>query len=73
MAKMGRILGNYMVYINISNKKLIDRATRIVSDLCNISYDEANYQLFLTKLILEEQKIDGKAAIETINRLNGKM
>ena len=72
MAKMGRILGNYMVYINISNKKLIDRATRIVSDLCNITYDEANYQLFLTKLILEEQKIDGKAAIETINRLNGK-
>ena len=73
MAKMGKILGNYMVYINISNKKLIDRATRIVADLCNITYEQANFELFLTKLLLEEQKIEGKAAIETIKRLNGGM
>ena len=73
MAKMGRIQGNYMVYINISNKKLVDRATRIISDLCDISYDEANYELFLTKLMLEEQNIDGKAAIETINRLKARL
>ena len=53
MAKMGRIYGNYMVNLKISNKKLVDRATRIISDLCNLSYEEANYELFLSKLILE--------------------
>ena len=71
MAKMGRIMGNYMVYINITNKKLIDRATRIVSDLCGVSYEKANYELFYTKLVLEDKKVEGKAAIETIKRLNG--
>jgi len=71
MAKMGRIRGNYMVYINITNKKLVDRASRIVSDLCSVSYERANYELFLSKLMLEEKNIEGKAAIETIERLNG--
>ncbi len=70
MAKVGRIKGNYMVYINISNKKLVDRATRIVSELCSLDYDEANYQLFLTKLMLEQKQIEGSVAIETIKRLN---
>ncbi len=70
MAKMGRIRGNYMVYINITNKKLVDRASRIVSDLCSVSYERANYELFLSKLMLEEKNIEGKAAIETIERLN---
>lgn len=71
MAKLGRIKGNYMVYVSISNKKLVDRATRIISDLCGISYEEANYQLFLTKLTLEGSSVVGREAIETIERING--
>ncbi len=73
MARMGRVMGNYMVYINITNKKLVDRATRIVSDLCGIPYEEANYQLFLSKLTLEQQNKEGMAAIETIKRLGKKV
>ena len=69
MAKMGRIRGNYMVYISISNKKLIDRATRIVADLCGVDYERANYELFLSKLLLDEAGIEGRTAIETIDRL----
>lgn len=69
MAKMGRISGNYMVNLKISNKKLIDRASRIVSDLCGISYEEANYQLFCTKLMLEQQGVIDSETKCTIQRL----
>lgn len=70
MAKIGRIHGNYMVYLNISNKKLIDRATRIIADLCDISYEQANYELYLSKLYFEENNIaNGSVVTETMNRL----
>ncbi len=69
MAKIGRIRGNYMVYISISNKKLIDRATRIVSALCDVDYERANYELFLSKVMLDSKNISGMTAIATIERL----
>lgn len=69
MAKMGRISGNYMVNLKISNKKLIDRASRIVADLCGIPYEEANYQLFCTKLMLEQQGVIDSETKLTLQRL----
>lgn len=70
MAKIGKIRGNYMVYLNISNKKLIDRATRIISDLCDISYEQANYELYLSKLYFEKNNIaNGSVVTETMNRI----
>ena len=49
MAKLGRIRSNYMIYLNISNKKLIDRSCRIISELCGLSYEDACYELFRTQ------------------------
>ncbi len=70
MAKIGRIRGNYMVYVNISNKKLIDRATRIISNLCNIDYERANYELFLSKVYFESiNDYNGAVVVESINRI----
>ena len=51
MARMGRIRGNYMIDVRISNKKLVDRATRILSTLAAIPYEEANGLLYLCELI----------------------
>ena len=50
MAKMGRIYGHYMVNMNISNKKLVDRGTRMIADFCGLSYEDANRELFYSKL-----------------------
>lgn len=72
MAKMGRVCGNYMVHLNISNKKLVDRATRIISDLCGVDYDTANYELFYSKVLLESLGIERSTTIETIDRLGQK-
>lgn len=41
MAAMGRVSGNWMTNLSISNKKLVDRGARIVSDLCGVSYEQA--------------------------------
>lgn len=48
MAKLGRIRSNYMIHLGISNKKLIDRACRIISELCGLSYEAACLELFRT-------------------------
>ena len=41
MARMGRIVGNAMIWLSPSNKKLIDRGSRLISQLTGCSYDEA--------------------------------
>lgn len=42
MVKLGRVKGNRMVDMQLSNNKLIDRGTKMVMDGLQISYEEAN-------------------------------
>lgn len=46
MVRLGRVMGNYMIYVVPSNLKLIDRATRYIAQLTGLSYDDANRLLF---------------------------
>ena len=46
MVKLGRVTGNWMSHVSISNKKLIDRAIRLVSELSGRSYEESCRALF---------------------------
>ena len=46
MAAMGRVAGNWMSWVSISNKKLIDRGIRLLSELGGIGYEEAAERLF---------------------------
>ena len=71
MAKLGRIRGNWMIQVDATNKKLIDRATRIVADLAGISYDAACYELHLTiaKRAKSERRFEDSTVIETLKRL----
>jgi len=41
MVRMGRVVGNAMAWLSPSNKKLIDRGCRLVSQLTGCSYDQA--------------------------------
>ena len=41
MAKMGRVWGNWMIQVLPTNKKLIDRSTRIIANIAGIPYLEA--------------------------------
>lgn len=42
MVKMGRVKGNKMVDMQLSNNKLIDRGTKMLMDELKISYEKAN-------------------------------
>ena len=42
MIKLGRVKGNRMVDMQLSNNKLVDRGTRMVMDGLGVDYDKAN-------------------------------
>ncbi len=42
MIKLGRVKGNRMVDMQLSNNKLVDRGTLMVMDVLKIGYDQAN-------------------------------
>ena len=46
MVRLGRVMGNFMVWVVPSNLKLIDRATRYITKLTGLDYDAANALLF---------------------------
>ena len=46
MAAMGRIAGNWMSWVSMSNKKLIDRCIRLLVELGRIPYEEAAQRIF---------------------------
>jgi N-acetylmuramic acid 6-phosphate etherase len=46
MVRLGRVMGNYMIWVVPSNLKLIDRATRYIKSLNELPYTEANRLLF---------------------------
>lgn len=54
MVRMGRVVGNAMVWLSPSNKKLIDRGSRLISQLTGCSYEEACIELHKT---LEEVEL----------------
>ena len=46
MVRLGRVMGNYMIWVVASNLKLIDRATRYIQRLSGLDYRAANRLLF---------------------------
>ncbi len=76
MGCMGRLLGNWMAHVQPSNKKLVDRGTRLVAELAGIDYAQACTALHET---IEEQARTRQPGEEqespvarTIARLRGK-
>ena len=71
MAKIGRIRGNWMIQLDATNKKLTDRAIRIIAHFAEIPYENACHELFRT---ISEPAADRKQfkesyIIQTLKRL----
>ena len=58
MIKLGRVVGNRMVDMQLSNNKLVDRGTKMVMSELNINYDQA--QALLTKYGSVRKAIDSQ-------------
>ena len=72
MARLGRVDGNWMTCLAMSNKKLVDRSARIVSDLCKVPYEVALEELYYAKAVTEAQGILRSPAQEAIRTLGMK-
>ena len=46
MVLMGRVTGNWMSWVDCTNKKLMDRGTRLVAEIGGLSYEESCERLF---------------------------
>lgn len=51
MIKLGRVKGNKMVNMQLSNKKLVDRGTRMIVEELGLSYDQAKSLLLIHKSV----------------------
>ena len=60
MIRLGRVKGNKMVDMQLSNNKLVDRGTKMVQDALKIGYDEA--------ALLLEKHGSVRAAVENYRR-----
>ncbi len=73
MGLIGRLAGNWMVYVNTSNKKLIDRGVRLIADQTGVDYERACLALFETLSQKRAEDLVGRDAASpvalTIDRL----
>ena len=53
LGRIGRLSGNWMAHVDASNKKLLDRSARLISELAEVDYETACLTLFET---LEEME-----------------
>ena len=60
MAAMGRVAGNWMSWVSISNKKLIDRGIRLLSELGSVGYEEAAQRIFAAEEWVQAQDWTGR-------------
>ena len=49
MIKIGKTYENYMIDLQLTNKKLVERGTRFISEICDISQQDASLLLKKTK------------------------
>jgi hypothetical protein len=61
MVRLGRVLGNRMVWVVPSNLKLVDRSIRYVRDLAGVSYEDACRALFEAIDFVEPRRRAGQA------------
>jgi hypothetical protein len=61
MVRLGRVLGNRMIWVVPSNLKLVDRSIRYIQDLAGASYEEACHALFEVIDYVEPRRRAGRA------------
>ena len=60
MVRMGRVIGNAMIWVSPSNKKLIDRGSRLIAQQTGCTYEIACIALHEAMEEVESQRRQGK-------------
>lgn len=79
MVKLGKVYGNRMVDVAVTNKKLHDRALRMLVDLTELSREDAGYLLERSgrsvklALLMHWTGLDKEAGVELLNAHKGQL
>lgn len=78
MIRLGYVYGNWMVNVQPTNEKLIDRARRIVSAIAGVSYDEASELLAMagsvrTAIVMHKRKLSRSEAEARLEATGGSL
>ena len=79
MVRLGKVYGNRMVDVAVTNSKLEDRALRILSDLANVSREqgrallEASAGSVKLALVMARRSLDAEQAAEVLQRSGGNL
>ena len=77
MIKLGKVYGNLMIDLKTVNKKLIDRGTRIISEITGLDYDRAKDRLVSAEnsvksaIVMEEFKCNLEEAKVMLENVDG--
>ncbi len=76
MIRIGKTYENYMIDLELTNKKLIERGTRFISEICDISLKDANLYLnkaknVKTACVMALKKCTKKEAEKLLAKQNG--
>ena len=72
MVRMGRVAGNWMSHVAVSNKKLMDRSIRLVAELCRLDYETAAREIFAAVDELERTALPGTARVSPVQHVLAK-
>jgi len=61
MARMGRVVSNWMAHVEPTNKKLVDRGTRLAAEIAGVDYPTACHALYETIEELTRTHAPGQA------------
>lgn len=79
MVRLGKVYGNRMVDVAVTNSKLEDRALRILSDLANVSREqgrallEASAGSVKLALVMARRSLNSEQAAEVLERSGGNL
>jgi len=77
MIQMGKVYGNLMIDLMAVNEKLVDRGTRIISQLTGLEYGDAQAKLFeagksvKTAVVMVKKNCTKNEALEKLKKANG--
>jgi N-acetylmuramic acid 6-phosphate etherase len=64
MTRLGRVTGNWMSWVNVSNKKLLDRGVRLVAEIGDVDYKTACIAVFEAIEFQKEHPEDGRSPVQ---------
>ena len=64
MTRLGRVTGNWMSWVNVSNKKLLDRGVRLVAEIGAVDYKTACVAVFEAIESQKEHPEDSRSPVQ---------